>query len=141
MCYDADVVGFADDCFFYNYEEIVLKSSSDNPNADAIASYVNSLNPDKPFYHITEHKRIRGTEARNLTPPMLVVKKEKLLYYNIHFSLLFGGGTKYGAGEDIVLIQNMLDVGLHIYTVPIKIADIERNTTTWSTGYNKKFFF
>lgn len=139
----ADIVEFADDgmIFLDNYKEIVKGAFNSLPDADAILFNVHSLNPNRPFYQIKECKRVGLVEARNFATPMLAVKREKLLYHNIHFSLLFGGGTKYGAGEDTVLIYDMIKAGLHVYSFPVKIADDVRDKSTWFTGFNEKFFF
>ncbi|MDD3747416.1 MAG: glycosyltransferase family A protein [Anaerostipes sp.] len=140
---DADIIEFADDDMIFEekYKESVLDEFKNHPEADAILFSIESLNSARPFHHIGEYKRVGKIEARKYGCARLAVKREKMIYHNISFSLLFGGGAKYGAGEDTILINDLLNAGLKVYVSPIKVADVEQAKSSWYTGLNDKFYF
>ena len=137
---DADIIEFADDdmIFVENYKELVLNAFSKCPEADAILFSIKSLNPERPLHAIKKFKKIGKVEARKYGCARLAIRKSKLLYHNIAFSLLFGGGAKYGAGEDTILVNDLIDAGLKVYVSPIKIADVKQETSSWFRGLNDK---
>ena len=63
-----------------------------------------------------------------------------MLYNSISFSLLFGGGARYGSGEDSLFLQECFKAGMKVYRSPIKVADIRQDTSSWFTGYNDKYY-
>ncbi len=139
---EADIIEFADDdmIFVENYREKVLQEFANHPEADAILFSIDSLNPDRPFHKITKFKRIGRIESRKYGCARLAVRREKLFYHNLSFSLLFGGGAKYGAGEDTVFINDMVNAGLKVYASPVKVADVKQDESSWFTGYTDKYY-
>lgn len=139
----SEIIEFADDdmIFVSGYREKVINEFDKNPNADAILFSIQSLNSDRPFHKISKTKRINRMESRKYGCARLAVRREKLIYNNISFSLLFGGGAKYGAGEDTVLINDLIKKGLKVYVSPIKIADVKQDNSTWFEGYTDKYYF
>lgn len=140
---DSDIIEFADDdmIFVYGYREKVINEFDKHPEADAILFSIDSLNLDRPSHKISKFKRIHRIESRKYGCARLAARREKLIYNNISFSLLFGGGAKYGAGEDTVLINDLIKVGLKVYVSPIKIADVKQDNSTWFNGYTDKYYF
>ncbi|MBR5116382.1 MAG: glycosyltransferase family 2 protein, partial [Lachnospiraceae bacterium] len=59
---------------------------------------------------------------------------------NVWFSLLFGGGAKYAAGEDSLFLADCLKKGLRLYHSPLNLGAETARESTWFTGYNDKFF-
>lgn len=138
----ADIIEFADDdmVFTDTYKEDVIREFENHPEADAILFSVESLNPDRPLLKIKKFGRISKIEALKYGCARLAVRREKVLYNNLSFSLLFGGGARYGSGEDTVFLQDCLRAGLRIYKSPVKIADVKQNASTWFTGYTEKYY-
>ena len=138
----ADIIEFADDdmVFSQTYEKDVLEEFRRHPEADAILFSVESLNPDRPEPIFKNFGRVRKREALKYGCAMIAVRREKLLYHNILFSLLFGGGARYGSGEDTILLQDMLRAGLHIYKSPIKVADVKQTQSTWFFGFTEAYY-
>ena len=60
---------------------------------------------------------------------------------HITFSTDFGGGTKYGSGEDSLFFRDCLREGLRIYAYPAVIGHLRPEPSSWFTGYNEKYFF
>ena len=60
----------------------------------------------------------------------------------ITFSTLFGGGARYGSGEDTIFLKECLDKRLRLYAVPYAIAEIDQDAaSSWFTGYTEKYFY
>ena len=139
---DADIIEFADDdmVFMDTHKEDVLREFEKHPEADAILFSVESLNPDRPLLKINEFGRVTKIEALKYGCARLAIRREKLLYNNLSFSLLFGGGAKYGSGEDTVFLQDCIRAGLKIYRSTIKVADVKQESSTWFRGYDEKYY-
>lgn len=138
----ADIIEFADDDMIFtdSYREVVLREFEAHPEADAILFSLESLNPERPLLKIHKFARVKRREALKYGCARLAIRREKVLYNNIAFSLLFGGGAKYGSGEDTLFLQDCLRAGLRIYKSPIKVADITQEDSTWFHGYTEKYF-
>ncbi|MBQ1255786.1 MAG: glycosyltransferase family 2 protein, partial [Clostridia bacterium] len=128
---DADIVEFADDDMIFSdtYKEDVVRMFEEHPDADMIIFSVDSLNPERPLPKIKNFERINRFQGLKYGCARLAVRREKLLYNNISFSLLFGGGAVYGSGEDSLFIQDCFRAGLHVYRSPLKVADVKQDTS------------
>lgn len=140
---NSEIIEFADDdmIFVSNYSKKVIQEFEMHPEADAILFSVESLNPDRPLHKIAKYKRVNRIESRKYGCARLAIRREKLIYNNISFSLLFGGGAKYGSGEDTLLIHDLIKAGLKVYISPLKIADVRQENSSWFKGYTDKYFF
>lgn len=139
----ADIIEFADDDMIFTdtYQEDMLREFEAHPEADVIIFNVRSLNPERPLQQFTKFGRITRLTALRYGCPRIAVRREKLLYHTISFSLLFGGGAKYSSGEDSLFLQDCLRSGLRVYCSPVRIADVTHETSTWFKGYTDKYFF
>lgn len=140
---DQDICVFADEDMIYvnGYADLIEKEFKKNPKADVILFSVESLNRDKPLRVIKENKRVRRKEAMGYGCARIAIKRKCQLEKNIWFSLLFGGGAKYGSGEDTIFLQDCLKKGLKVYKNTVKIADIKQEKSTWFKEYTEKYFF
>lgn len=139
---DADIIEFADDdmVFIDTHKEDVLREFEKHPEADAILFSVESLNAERPLLKINKFGRVTKIEALKYGCARLAIRREKLLYNNLSFSLLFGGGAKYGSGEDTVFLQDCIRAGLKIYRSTVKVADVKQESSTWFRGYDEKYY-
>lgn len=139
---DADIIEFADDdmIFYSSHREDVLREFERHPEADAILFSVESLNPQRPLLKITKFTRVHWWKALKYGCARLAVRRNKIYYNNICFSLLFGGGAKYGSGEDTLFLQDCIRARLKIYCSPIKVAEIKQENSSWFQGYNEKYY-
>lgn len=139
---EADIIQFADDDMIFTdtYREDVIREFEKHPEADAILFSVESLNPERPLLKIKKFARVSKVEALKYGCARLAIRAERVLYNNLSFSLLFGGGAKYGSGEDTLFLQDCIRAGLKIYKSPVKVADIKQDTSTWFAGYTEKYY-
>lgn len=137
----ADICILADDDmrFVDDYPHIAEHAFSECPDADIL---VFNLIEKKPRRYINKKiKRVRWYNYAKYGAARLAVRREALLKSGIRFSLIFGGGAKYGSGEDTVFLSDCLKKGLKIYAVPYALAEIDQDAaSTWFSGYNNKYF-
>lgn len=137
-----DICLFADDDITYidDYQDVILKSFEENPEADMILFNFDSNNLDRPEYTITKYSRVRWYNCLRYPTYRIAVRTDKLRLANINFTLLFGGGAKYSAGEDNIFITEFLRKGFKIYAHPKTIGYVSHEESTWFEGYTKKYF-
>src|SRR5699024_7943537 len=140
----ADICLMADDDMIYkdNYTDIVINAFKENPKADIIMFNVpiHKENGDT-IVKVKKNERVRFYNSLRYGTVNIAFKKDSIIKKDVFFSLLFGGGARYGSGEDSLFIINSLKKGLKIYSCTEVIAEINDNGSTWFEGYNKKYFF
>ncbi len=139
---DADIIQFADDdmVFTETYQQDVLEEYKKHPEADVILFSNKCLNKDRMPYQVNEFGRVRRFEAVKFGGARITARREKLLHNNITYSLLFGGGAKYAAGEDVTFIQDCIKAGLKVYKSPVIVSTMKQDSSTWFSGFHKKYF-
>ncbi len=138
-----DILVFADDDIKYRdgaFEEI-QKAFQKSPDADGFIFNVNTIGQDMGRRENAEIKRVRTYNFLNYGAVRLVIKKESLKKNAIYFSEMFGGGAKYGSGEDTLFIRECLKKNLKLYTYPFILADVYQEKSSWFEGYNDKYFY
>lgn len=137
-----DICIFADDDITYidNYQDIILKSFEENPDADMIVFNFKSNNSDRPEYMIPKYSRVRWYNSLRYATYRMAVRTDKLRLANVSYSLLFGGGAKYSAGEDNIFITELIRKGFKVYADPQIIGQVSHADSTWFEGYTEKYF-
>lgn len=138
-----DICLFADEDVHYvdGYEKIILDAFKYTPKADIIMFNLPSENIYRPTYIIPRKSRVRFFNCLRYGAVKIAVKRERLLQANVFFSLLFGGGAKYSAGEDSLFVAECLRKGLRVYACPNIIGYVSQEDSSWFEGYTEKFFF
>lgn len=144
MSIEGDICLIADDDLRYvdGYEEIVLKAFDEIPSADIIIFDIKLINISK---EITKERKIKKIKRLNTFNSMrygacrMAIKMESLKKNNIWFSLLFGGGARYSAGEDSLFLRECFKKNMKVYSYPKIIAYVDESDSTWYNGVNKKY--
>ena len=138
---DGDICLFSDGDIVYEpgYAQAIEAEFQRRPEADMILFNV-EVEPDRRTYWITERKRVRWYNCGRYGAVSFAVRRESLLLSGVTFSLLFGGGARYGSGEDSLFLKEFMDKGFSVYTAPVVIAREGAGESTWFTGYDEKFF-
>lgn len=138
----ADVVLFSDeDVVFANgYEDLILKEFN-NPKVDMCFFNIRCTTPGKSNRVIQEHKRVYRYKALHYGAVRIAARLESIRRANVYFSLLFGGGARYSAGEDSLFIWECLQKGLKAYCSPEFIGSVSHEKSSWFNGYTDKYFF
>ncbi|WP_347321053.1 glycosyltransferase family 2 protein [Rossellomorea sp. RS05] len=138
-----DICLLADDDMVYNpkYEENILAAFNSQPKADVILFNVPSTNKNRPTANIKTIRRVRSYNFMRYGAVNVAFRKNSIWNANISFSLLFGGGAKFSAGEDSLFLFECLKKGLRVETNPDEIAIVDQEGSSWFNGYNDKYFY
>lgn len=139
---EGDICLFSDQDIVYEagYEQKILQAFGNCPDADMIVFNI-EVGEERRTYWNTEVRRVRWYNCGRYGAVSFAVKREKLLESGVTFSLLFGGGAKYSAGEDSLFLKQFMDRGYRVYTSPVVIGREREGDSTWFSGYHEKFFF
>lgn len=138
-----DICLFADDDVKYDdgYEEKIIQAFKKTPKADIILFNVPSKNKERPTYIIPKKSRVRFYNSLRYGAVKIAIKREKLFQANVFFSLLFGGGAKYSAGEDSLFVAECIRKGLRVFANTERIGYVTQENSTWFRGHDDKFFY
>lgn len=139
---NADIIIIADEDVRYvdDYVTIIEDAFKKTPDADMIVFNVPSENKERPVYEIKKNKRIHKYNCLRYGAVKFVIKLEKLREKNIFFSTLFGGGARYGSGEDSLFIMECIRKGMKVYSNTSIIGYVKQDSSTWFKGYTEKYF-
>ncbi len=136
-----DICLFSDSDIVYEpgYEAMIVKEFEDNPDADMILFQV-EVEAERKTYDIVERKRVHWYNCGRYGAVSFAIRREALISSGVRFSLLFGGGAQYSAGEDSLFLKDFMDKGYKVYTAPVVIGREVAGESSWFAGYNEKFF-
>lgn len=137
-----DILLFSDEDIIYDDDAVtkVLNAFESHPEADMLLFNM-EVCENRATYHTEKLTRIKWYNSGRYPTYSFAIKRDKLIESGVEFSLLFGGGAKYGCGEDSIFLKNLVDKGTKIYAVPISIGKEQERESTWFKGYNEKFFY
>lgn len=131
---------FADDdeVLIDNYATIIEKSFIKYPKADII---IFNIDDNHIRYKIKKKMNIHYLNFMRFGAVRIAFRRKKIAKNTIYFNQFFGGGTKYGSGEDTLFLKSCLKNNLKIIGLPIEIAKLKDvRKSTWFSGYNAKYF-
>lgn len=139
---DGDICLFSDEDIVYEpgYAEAIAEEFEKNYDADMILFNV-TISEERQTYRISARKRVHWYNCGRYGAVSFAIRRESLLSSGVTFSLLFGGGARYGSGEDSLFLKEFMSKGYKVYTAPVTIGREESRESTWFSGYHKKFFF
>jgi glycosyltransferase involved in cell wall biosynthesis len=118
----------------------VLRTFLALKNVDVIIFNLNE--PNSSRFIIKKTHTINYTNFMRYGAPRIAFRRSSIINNNISFNLNFGGGCKYGSGEDTLFLKSCLDSRLKIIAYPISIGEIIQNrSSSWFRGFNDKFYF
>lgn len=125
-----------DEVFTANYEADIINAYQQLPQADVIIFKL--LNYPTSF----EDKimRLRFPKTMKVSSCQISFRREALLSADVWFDELLGAGTGNGAEEELKFLLDCERAGLKIYYVPIAIASVAQEASTWFDGFNETFF-
>lgn len=140
----ADIFLFADDDVVYNngYAKEVEKAFMKQSAADVIIFGMNLIKNGQVIERISnENKRLHLWNSMQYGTYVLAIKRTAMRKANLKFSHLFGGGCIYGSGEDSLFIRDCFRNGLKVYSSSYCLGKCFKDTSSWFTGYNEKYFY
>lgn len=106
-----DICLMADDDMVYSidYNETVTTAFKKNPKADVILFDVPIHKKDGTIVSkVQKNGRVFYHNCLKYGTVNIAFRREQIIKKNINFSLLFGGGARYGSGEDTLFIIDCL---------------------------------
>lgn len=139
---EAEISLFADDDVEYDedYELTILKEFENHPDADIIIFGLISTNLNRIESLDYKFKRIHFFNCLKYGAFRIAIKTESVRSRKIVFSTLFGGGAKYGSGEDSLFIVECLRKKCKIYASNKIIGKVHHGESTWFKGYDAEYF-
>ena len=140
---EGEICLLADDDIVYNdnYKKIIEDAFYQTKDADIIIFNIGTKGTDLGRRNNSKVTKVKFYNYLNYGAVRIAFKRKAVLRKNIWFSHLFGGGADYSSGEDTLFLSEALKKGLKIYTYPQSIGYVNQSTSTWFSGYNKKFFY
>lgn len=125
-----------DEVFFPDYEGRILDAYRQLPQADVvvfrIANWKNSLG-DEP-------RQLRFPQTMKVSSIQISFRRQSLVDTGVRFDELLGAGSGNGAEEELKFLWDCQKAGLHIHYVPVEIASLETEESTWFGGFTETFF-
>ena len=138
---DADYLILADDDmrFVDGYPEIAMQAVRACADADV---YIFNLIEREPRRYVNRAvRRVGRRQYARYGAARLMLRRDTIERAGLRFSTEFGGGARYGSGEDTIFLRDCLDRGLKLCAVPYALAEIDQDAaSSWFTGYHEKFF-
>ena len=126
-----------DEEFVDGYEEIILETFRNTPDADVIAFNIKN----KVTRLSDKLQRIGYLSCLKITSYQIAFRKEAILDKGIQFDPFMGAGSGNGGGEENKFLWDCLRSGLKIYFSPTAIAAVLEKSSTWFFGFDKQFFY
>lgn len=140
----SELVLFADDDVVYHDDmpEAVVAAFRENPDADVLIFGMdivrNGIVTEKR--HLKK-RRLHLWNSMRFGTYTIAARREALLKHNITFHQCFGGGCKYGSGEDSLFLKACFDHKLRVYSHEYVLGTCCKDTSSWFIGYNEKYFY
>lgn len=136
-----DLLLISDDDIVYDrgYADEVIAEFEKHPEADMILFNVGQ-SKGRETYHNDSFRRVKWYNYGRYPAYSICMRRESYMKANVSFSLLFGGGARYSAGEDSLFLHDCLKGGMRIFSSPIVIGQEIARKSTWFEGYNEKYF-
>ncbi len=140
----SDILMLADDDLIYNDDmpEKVKGAFDELTKADVIIfGTFFSKNGEIYEKRFCKTKKLPILKSMRYGTYSVAIRRSSLKRENINFSELFGGGCIYSHGEDSDFIINCYKRGLKVYTYDYVLGVTSKDSSTWFTGYNEKYFY
>lgn len=141
---DAEVLLLADDDVVYNDDmpEAVTNAFLDQPEADVIVFGMDIVKNGT----VTERRHLKKSRlhlwsAMRFGTYTIALRRRAVLQHNLSFHQCFGGGCPFSSGEDSLFLKACFDQGLRVYTHDYVLGTCCKDTSSWFTGHNEKYFY
>ncbi len=119
------------------YEDMILSAFSEHPDADLIVFYIRRKEKPEPNYSTV--RWMNRLSVLKIFSPEIAFRRESVR--GISFDESFGAGSgKYLMGEENIFLYDCLKAHKKILYVPLQIAELREEESTWFKGYDKAFF-
>lgn len=134
----ADICMLCDDdeAFVPDYEAKILNAYASVPQADVIVFKM----VGRPPSFADKVMRLKFPMTLKVSSWQISFRRQSLLDAGVGFDELLGAGTGNGAEEELKFLLDCERAGLKIYYVPVEIASVGQEASTWFAGFTESFF-
>lgn len=134
----ADVCMLCDDdeVFVPDYEQRILEAYEGLPQADVIVFKM--VNHPTPLPDRVT--RLKFPRTMQVSSWQISFRRQRLLEAGVWFDELLGAGSGNGAEEELKFLLDCERAGLAIWYVPVEIARVGQEHSTWFSGFTEEFF-
>ncbi|MBR2274595.1 MAG: glycosyltransferase family 2 protein [Lachnospiraceae bacterium] len=118
------------------YDRLILKAFEKNKDADLIVFFIKRKERSAPIFK-TERK-MGYLSVLKIFSPEIAFRRESVK--DIPFHPLFGAGARYFMGEENLFLYECLKRKKKILYVPVQLAELREEESSWFQGYDKRFF-
>lgn len=135
---DADICLLSDDdeVFAPDYAEKVIAAYESLPQADVIIFKMENREPSFP----DQMMRLRFPKTMKVSSWQISFRRQRLMAAGVWFDELMGAGSGNGAEEELKFLTDCEKAGLQIWYVPVVIAAVAQQCSTWFDGFTEQFF-
>lgn len=119
-----------------DYEDKILHAFEEYKDADLIVFYIKR--PERLAPNYPKAKRMGYLSVLKIFSPEIAFRKSSI--EGISFNEIFGAGAKYKMGEENIFLYDCLKRHKKIMYVPVHIATLRDEESTWFSGYDRDFF-
>lgn len=105
-------------------------------DADIIVFFIERPERHRPIFD--RPKRMGYLSVLKIFSPEIAFRRSSVS--DICFNELFGAGARFFLGEENLFLYDCLRHGKKIMYVPVKIAKVRDEESTWFKGYDRQFF-
>ncbi len=106
------------------------------PDAGILVFFVERPERHEPVYR--KETRMDRLHMMKIFSPEIAVRKS--LIGSLRFDPDFGAGARYTMGEENIFLFEARRRGIRVVYVPVRIAGLIPNESSWFTGYHEDFF-
>lgn len=134
----ADICMLCDDdeVFTDHYEERILGAYQQLPQADVIIFKM----INRPPSFSDRIQRLRFPRTLKVSSWQISFRRDSIRKSGIWFDEHLGAGTGNGAEEELKFLSDCEKAGLQIWYVPVEIAAVSQEASTWFCGFTETFF-
>ncbi len=140
----ADILLFADDDMSYydGVMEQVVEAFRQLPQADVLIFGMDMTKNDEVYEkRRLSIKRCHLHNSLKYGACRIAIRRKAIEKANLRFSQEFGGGCRYGSGEDTLFLYQCFKSGLQVWSHSLVLGRCAKDTSTWFHGYDEKYFF
>lgn len=133
---DVCVLADNDEIFWDGFDDKISQAYTELPDADLIIFKITNI--PKKLGSVT--RRLRKKDLLRVCSLQITFRPSSLRG-KVSFDKNLGAGSGNGASEENKFLLECYGKGLKLYYVPVEIASLRENESTWFQGYDEEFFF
>lgn len=115
--------------------DTIIRDAFGKFDADIIMFFVKRPERQRPVFD--RPTRMGYLSVLKIFSPEIAIRRSRV---DVRFNELFGAGARFFLGEENLFLYECLKKGLKIMYVPVMIASVRDEESTWFKGYNRDFF-